>query len=169
MTSYKKIVLLLLILPSFAFAGSADWVSITSDKLKGSKEESYVVFDGNVVATGQMVLCSDELRVSYDGKKIVKDVVAKGNVRVFKDNKKAEGNHASYSKTDGTITITGSAKLTECQGEVEGDSIVFNIDGSGAKIEGAKDGRASVTLSAGSPCNETPYIKRVEDAKDLCK
>lgn len=176
MASCRTLILLVLLLPSFSFAASSmDWVSVTSDSLLGSREGGYVVFKGNVVVEGKMVLCSDEFKVTYTGSKAVKDVTATGNVKVFKDNKKASGDKAVYSKTDGTMTITGSAVLSECQGDVSGEGIVFNIDGSGAEIrdsDGISNGRASVTLSSDKKCDgdsSVNYIKRVENAADLCR
>lgn len=173
MTSCRVMVLLLLFSPSLAMASSSmDWVSVNSDSLKGSRDKGYVLFKGNVVAEGKMLLCADELKITYGKNKIVKDVSASGLVKVFQGNKKASGDKATYNKIDGTITITGNSVLSECQGDISGESIIFKIDGSGARVEGdagQADGRASIILTGTTECDETPYIKRVENASDLCK
>ncbi len=180
MASCKVIAVLIVLICTSSFsmaASSMDWVSVTSDSLEGSRGSGCVMFKGNVVVEGKMVLCSDEFKVTYTESKVIKDVIATGRVKVFKDNKKASGDKAVYSKTDGTITITGSAVLSECQGDVSGESIVFKIDGSGAEILGSgdasdEDSRASVTLISDKKCDEKSdinYIKRVESAADLCR
>lgn len=180
MTSSKLFLIVFLLSPSLSFGGSSmDWVSISSDSLVGSRASGYVTFKGNVVAEGGMVLCADEFKVTYGKSKVVKDVTAVGSVKVFKDNKKASGDKAVYNKKENTMIITGNAVLSECQGDVKGESIVFNIDGSGAEIKGSSEAedkvngeRVSVVLTADKDCGEGStinYMKRVESAKDLCR
>lgn len=177
MTFCRFILIFIFLAPSLAIASSSmEWVSINSDSLKGSRgvgsNDGYVLFKGNVVAEGKMLLCADELKVTYGKNKIVKDVSATGLVKVFQGNKKASGDKATYNKTDGTITITGNPVLSECQGDISGDTIVFKIDGSAATIDSGvdtTDGRATVVLTGDKECDQTPYIKRVENASDLCK
>ena len=76
-------------------------ISVDSDRMEADGEKKLVVFRGNVVAEEAFLLCSDELYIYYTDTNEVKDIVARGGVRVFHGDKVASAAEVRYNRDDG--------------------------------------------------------------------
>ena len=84
--------------PAFAFSAVADDVVVTSATMEADSKGKVVTFKGDVVAEKDFILCSDELKVYYGENEEVKELIAVGNVRVSKGDKRAMGTAPSTIK-----------------------------------------------------------------------
>ena len=125
--------------PAFAFSAAAgDDVLVTSSTMEADSKGKVVTFKGDVVAEKDFILCSDELKVYYGENEEVKELIAVGNVRVSKGDKRAMGDRAVYDKGKNTIVITGNAMVEQCSDVVRGGKITVYTDSGSMAVEGGE-------------------------------
>lgn len=146
--------------PSSLVKGEEKWkgssprkpINVTSDRMETDKTENTVKFTGNVAAEEDFILCSDELRVSYDENKEIKEIRAVGNVRILKDGKTAASDGALYDKKARTIILTGKANVTQCADSIRGEKIIYSFDTDRAVAEGGQGGRVKAAITSRKKC-----------------
>ena len=124
--------------PAFAFSAVADDVVVTSATMEADSKGKVVTFKGDVVAEKDFILCSDELKVYYGENDEVKELIAVGNVRVSKGDKRAMGDRAVYDKGKNAIVITGNAMVEQCSDVVRGGKITVYTDSGSMTVEGGE-------------------------------
>lgn len=105
---------------------------ITADRIEFDNKEGVILFDDNVlVDDAQFVMRSDRLLVFMEGTNDVQQIMAVGRVTITNENRSASCDKAVYTKKDGQIVMTGSARLIrqgDEGGEVTGNRITFWLD-----------------------------------------
>lgn len=129
-------------------------VNVTSDRMETDKTDNTVTFSGNVAAEEDFILCTDELHVSYDENKEIKEIRAKGNVRILKEGKTAASDAALYDKKARTIILTGKAMVSQCSDNIRGEKIVYYIDTDRASAESGQGGRVKAAIISQKKCGE---------------
>ena len=125
-----------LLSPALAFPAAGGDVVVTSTSMEADSKAKVVTFKGDVVAEKDFLLCSDELKVYYGEKEEIKEIVAVGNVRVSKGDKRAAGDTAVYDKGKNVIVITGNAAAEQCSDAVRGGKITLYTDSDSMAVEG---------------------------------
>ena len=115
-------------------------VVITSKRMQADKLGDKVTFTGNVTLKKEgMTLTSDTMIVFYDvGSKDIREIEARGNVAVRKENRMAFSDHASYYSRDEKIVLTGDARIVENENELAGEKITLFMRGDRSIVEGGK-------------------------------
>ncbi|HZX35391.1 MAG TPA: lipopolysaccharide transport periplasmic protein LptA [Thermodesulfobacteriota bacterium] len=125
--------------PAFAFSAAAGGdVVVTSATMEADSKGKVVTFKGDVVAEKDFLLCSDELKVYYGENEEIKELIAVGNVRVSKGDKRAMGDRAVYDKGKNAIVITGNAVVEQCSDVVRGGKITVYTDSGNMTVEGGE-------------------------------
>ena len=105
---------------------------ITAGKIEFDNKEGVILFDENVLVDDeQFVMRSDRLLVFMEGTNDVQQIMAVGRVSITNQNRSASCDKAVYTKKDGQIVMTGSARLMrqgDQGGEVTGKRITFWLD-----------------------------------------
>ena len=147
-------------------------IEIQSDKLRSENEGKKFIFSGNVFSVwGDLEIKSDILEVysnpkSKTGrKKTAEDIsqadqdldkiIAIGNVRIKKGDRRAKGDRAYYDNKKQIIIITGEPNATAWEGEniIKGKKMIFVMEKDLFKVEG----RVNVVIS---PKNSPKEKKR---------
>ena len=137
-------------------------IEIQSDKLRSENEGKKFIFSGNVFSVwGDLEIKSDILEVysntkSTTGAKETKDdlnppqqdldrVIAIGNVKIKKGDRRAQGNRAHYDNKKQIIIITGEPNATAWEGKniIRGKKMIFVMEKDLFKVEG----RVNVVLN----------------------
>ena len=130
-------------------------IEIQSDKLRSENQGQKVIFTGNVHSTwGDLEIRSDTLEV-YANPNDKKDksvkktpgdqpeqdlekIIAIGNVRIKKGDRRAQGDRADYNNKDQVIVITGKPNATAWEGDniIKGEKMTFHLEEDIFKVEG---------------------------------
>jgi lipopolysaccharide transport protein LptA len=102
---------------------------ITAEHLLFDYENSYAIFQDNVVVEDRdMNLTSDKLTVRFGENNEVTYLEAKGKVMIKQAGRIARSDRATYSVTDGKITLTGSPQIKRGTDLIQGEVILINRD-----------------------------------------
>ncbi|MFZ3072001.1 MAG: LptA/OstA family protein [Thermodesulfobacteriota bacterium] len=153
---FGEILAAVVLFPAFALSAAGD-VVVTSMTMEADSKAKVVIFKGDVVAERvtprptplrgthpedgsggieDFILCSDELTIYYGAKDEIKEIIAVGNVRVAKGDKRAAGDRAVYDKGKNAIVITGNAVAEQCSDVVKGGKITLYTDSDSMTVEG---------------------------------
>ncbi len=147
-------------------------VNVLSDRMETDRTEKFVIFTGNVAAEEDFILCSEELRVSYDENNEIREIKADRNIRILKDGKTAASDSALYDRKAGTILLTGRAVVNQCSDSVRGGRITFYTDSDRALVEGQQGARVKAVVMPDKKCREDEKAMAVvpaESAEVWCK
>ena len=104
-------------------------LEITSDRMRSENGGQKIIFSGNVsVIKEAMTITSDIIEVyNTPDKKQTQEIVAIGNVKISKGNKKAKGDRAVYLEQLQKIILTGNPKAVAWEGDdiIEGREMIF--------------------------------------------
>ncbi len=126
-------------------------IHIESDRMDAMDQSGTVVFTGHVKATrNDLTIYSDKLDVFYEKKtggkgerkktkKVIRQIVATGHVRINQGERLGTGEKAVYDKAAEKITITGAAQVWEGPNRVGGDTITFFINEDRSVVEGSSE------------------------------
>lgn len=137
-------------------------IEIQSDKLRSENEGKKFIFSGNVFSVwGDLEIKSDILEVysnpkdKTNRKKTNEDtnqpeqdldkIIAIGNVKIKKGDRRAKGDRAHYDNKRQIIIITGEPNATAWEGEniIKGNKMIFVMEKDLFKVEG----RVNVVLN----------------------
>ncbi|VAW33284.1 hypothetical protein MNBD_DELTA03-960 [hydrothermal vent metagenome] len=122
-------------------------VQIEADHMLSTPKDNSVFFSGRVVARqGMMIINADELTVYYNstGKKgkvnagetkDIKQMWAKGHVKINQDNWVATGDTAKYFAAQRKIVITGHTKVWQNGNMVSGERFILFLDSGKSIVE----------------------------------
>ena len=124
-------------------------IEIQSDKLRSENEGKKFTFSGNVHSVwGDLEIKSDVLEVYSNPKKASADIsqanqdldkiIAIGNVKIKKGDRRAKGDRAHYDNKKQIIIITGEPNATAWEGEniIRGKKMIFVMEKDLFKVEG---------------------------------
>ena len=104
-------------------------VEITSDRMRSENGGQKIIFSGNVAITKKgMSITSDILEVyNTPDKKQTQEIVAIGNVKISRGDKKAKGDRAVYLEHIQKIILTGNPKAVAWEADdiIEGREMIF--------------------------------------------
>ena len=104
-------------------------IEITSDRMRSENGGQKIIFSGNVSVTkDNMVITSDIIEVySNSDKKETDEIVATGNVKISRGNKKAKGDRAVYLNHLQKIILTGNPTAIAWEGDdiIEEREMIF--------------------------------------------
>ena len=125
--------------------GNKNPIEITSDRMRSENQNRKIIFSGNVKSQwGDLEIQSDVLEIytlspdrkkasannNFAGNQNLEEIVALGNVRIKKGNRRAKGDKAIYFDRQQKIILTGSPKAVAWDGEnnIEGREMIFFLD-----------------------------------------
>ena len=107
-------------------------LEITSDRMRSESGGQKIIFSGNVAITRQGISITSDILEVYNtpDKKQTQEIVAIGNVKITKGNKKAKGDRAVYLEHLQKIILTGNPKAVawEADDRIEGREMIFLIN-----------------------------------------
>ncbi|HDZ62592.1 MAG TPA: lipopolysaccharide transport periplasmic protein LptA [Nitrospirae bacterium] len=114
----------------FCYAVNETPIVITSQTLTVDSKNNTAVFEGGVVAkTGDIVIYSDKMEVSYsDVQGKITSIHASGKVRVHKEERAIFSEEAHYSGVEEKITFTGAPKVVDGENMISGSEIIYFIE-----------------------------------------
>ncbi|MDF1554964.1 MAG: lipopolysaccharide transport periplasmic protein LptA [Deferrisomatales bacterium] len=115
-------------------------IQIDSQSLEARADEGLVVFRGEVVARqGELTLQADEVAVQADpATNEIRTVVARGSVRIQRQDLVATGQQAAFDVTGGVLTLSGEAKAWQGRNVVAGERIILHLADNRTVVEGAR-------------------------------
>ena len=112
-------------------------IVIEADTLEYIKSKQMIIYKGNVVVKKEdFTLKADTLEIFLDEKGDIKEIIALGNVRFVKGNRRGKSDRAEYYKDKNYIVLIGNAELQQDNNVIEGDEIVYYIDTEKAEVTG---------------------------------
>jgi len=123
-------------------------VDIVSDTMEGFDKEKYVLFKGSVIAKQEdLFIFADtvEAYMNQDTNEIEK-AVAKGNVKIIKQDRTATCREALFENAKGEITLKGDVIVYQGQDKLSGDVIVYYVNEDRVVVQAEKDKKAHITV-----------------------
>jgi lipopolysaccharide transport protein LptA len=157
---------LLLVLPAFSFGQDAESAQppqtvISSDRLEMETvgEKAFFLFSDNVKLTGNnLIVTCDRLEVHSDrtgdldanfGKlSSIRQIVALGNVSISQEGRTARAGRVTVIPVEDKIVLTENPIVTDAQGSVSGERMIFYRGDRRAVVESGSGGPARVVLPA---------------------
>lgn len=137
-------------------AGSELPFVVTSDRLTIEGKKNSAVFSGDVRAVrGDLTIRSKELIVLYRSSPAVQEgsgpgdidrITARGNVEILKEGRRVTGDEAVFLSGERKLVITGHAVLEDGKNVIEGNRVVYLLDGNLGVVEGSEKDRVKATL-----------------------
>ena len=143
-------------------------VEIESDAMEAFSETREVLFRGDVIAREDFLLCTDELRITYDENNDVRDITATGSVRIFHESRTATAGRAVYDRDGRKLVLTGDPVVEQCKDRVSGEKITVYIDTDRAMVEGG-DQRVRAVIMPEKECPDTVAAPDEGNGKTRCK
>ena len=107
----------------------ATTIEITSDRMRSENGGQKIIFSGNVSVTSDATIITSDIVEVYNNsdKKEAEEIVAIGNVKITRGNKKARGDRAVYLKNLQKIILTGNPNAVAWEGQdiIEGREMIF--------------------------------------------
>lgn len=123
-------------------------VDIVSDTMEGFDKEKYVVFKGSVIAKQEdLFIFADtiEAYMSEETNEIDK-AIAKGNVKIVKQDRTATCREAFFENAKGEITLKGNVIVYQGKDKLTGDIIIYYVNEDRVAIQADKDKKARITI-----------------------
>lgn len=113
-------------------------IVISSERVDLDNQKKEALYYGGVkVVKGDMVILSDNLRVVFQEKgEGVREIEAKGMVKFFWQERRAEAEEALYNAENHTLILSGSPKIWHGENMLQGESIVYELDDDKVFIRG---------------------------------
>ncbi|MFQ5441768.1 MAG: lipopolysaccharide transport periplasmic protein LptA [Thermodesulfobacteriota bacterium] len=127
-------------------------ITITSDTMEASRKDHLVTFKGNVSAREEFLLCSDELYLRYSEGSEIKEIEARGGVRIYRKDNTSRAETAVYDRASRIIVLKGNAEVERCADTVKGSKITLYLDTDKAFVEGMEKGRVKAVIIPGKKC-----------------
>ncbi|MDY6854400.1 MAG: lipopolysaccharide transport periplasmic protein LptA [Thermodesulfobacteriota bacterium] len=133
----------------FELKGEGQPITINSDRLEGDNKRNTVTFSGNVIAKrGNVSIYSDSISIVYDEiNRDVREVIAKGNVRVTMKDREATGHKAIFLNSEEKIILTGNPKVKEGDNIINGGRIILFLGEDRGIVEADEHTRVKATIN----------------------
>jgi len=131
------------------FTASRAPIDITSDTVEADQKTNTVVFKGNVVAKQEdTTLWANTLTILYDqNTKKIKEIIATGNVKVVKVERRATSQKATFDQGKNKVTFDGDAVVREGANVIRGERITYYVEEERSVVEPVKGGRVSTSIT----------------------
>ena len=131
------------------FTDSRAPIDITSDTVEADQKTNTVVFKGNVVAKQEdTTLWANTLTILYDQTtKKIKEIIATGNVKVVKVERRATSQKATFDQGKNKVTFDGDAVVREGANVIRGERITYYVEEERSVVEPVKGGRVSTSIT----------------------
>ena len=107
-------------------------IEITSDRMRSENGGQKIIFSGNVAVTKEGIRITSDILEVYNtpDKKQTQEIVAIGNVKISRGDKKAKGDRAVYLEHIQKIILTGNPKAVAWEADdiIEGREMIFLMD-----------------------------------------
>ena len=107
-------------------------LEITSERMRSENGGQKIIFSGNVAVTKEGISITSDILEVYNtpDKKQTQEIVAIGNVKISRGDKKAKGDRAVYLEHIQKIILTGNPKAVawEADNIIEGREMIFLMD-----------------------------------------
>ena len=107
-------------------------LEIVSDRMRSENGGQKIIFSGNVAVTKEGISITSDILEVYNtpDKKQIQEIVAIGNVKISRGDKKAKGDRAVYLEHIQKIILTGNPKAIAWEGDdiIEGREMIFLMD-----------------------------------------
>ena len=146
----------------FQPVNSEEKIRITANKLISDSEAKWAEFIGNVkVVQGNNRITADSVKIFYEGgldKKnktasggeSIKELVAKGNVKIHFDNRVAVTHLAVYTTEKRVLVLSGDgSRITSGDNSISGEKITFHRDDGRVVVEGGSEKQVEAVLFPG--------------------
>ena len=131
--------------PSFGKTGLP--VNIHADSLEYDNKQSQVAFKGHVVARqGDMVIFADAMKVDYESKGKLKEIEARGGVKIIQGDRIATGDSITFYNVQQKIVLTGNPRVWQGDNVITGEKITVYIKEERSVVEGSQSDRVSATI-----------------------
>ena len=104
-------------------------LEITSDRMRSENGGQKIIFSGNVAVKKKGISITADILEVYNtpDKKQTQEIVAIGNVKISRGDKKAKGDRAVYLEHLQKIILTGNPKAVAWEGDdiIEGREMIF--------------------------------------------
>jgi lipopolysaccharide export system protein LptA len=134
---------------SLSFTSGREPITVTSDGLEFDYKRRVLTYRGRVKATqGDMKLEADSLTIylAEGAGSELREVVARGNVRLTKGERWATGGEAVFDQTRRTAVLSKNAVLHDGPSQVVGERVVVYLDEERSVVEGGSGGRVTAVL-----------------------
>jgi len=123
-------------------------INVLSNELKINKELRTSHFSGEVYAYDQnLEIWSDELIITLEEtENKIKDVLAKGNVKIIRMNTVVYGNKAQYFLKDNSIIVTKNVVVIENGNKIQGEELVLDLETSLSIMKSGNSNRVEATI-----------------------
>jgi lipopolysaccharide export system protein LptA len=130
------------LLDGFGLGGEGGPVRINADRMEFDYKTKVLTYRGTVSVTqADLTLHSDVLRITLDPDKLQRprEVVAEGDVRIAKGQRRASGGRAVFDDAARTVTLSEQARLQDGPNEVAGERVIVYLDEERSVVEGGRD------------------------------
>ena len=107
-------------------------LEIVSDRMRSENGGQKIIFSGNVAVTKEGISITSDILEVYNtpDKKQTQEIVAIGNVKISRGDKKAKGDRAVYLEHIQKIILTGNPKAVAWEADdiIEGREMIFLMD-----------------------------------------
>ena len=104
-------------------------LEIVSDRMRSENGGQKIIFSGNVAVTKEGISITSDILEVYNtpDKKQTQEIVAIGNVKISRGDKKAKGDRAVYLEHIQKIILTGNPNAVAWEGDdiIEGREMIF--------------------------------------------
>ncbi len=103
-------------------------VEITAERLTADNKAHTAVFEGSVVARqGEVTLYADWMKVFYSGSGDVREIRARGNVKLTKGGREITSEEAVYYRDEQKVVFSGNPVAAEGNGTISGSRMVYYL------------------------------------------
>lgn len=130
------------LLEAFSLSGSSEPVHLQADRLEFDYKDRVLVYRGNVeVRQGDIALIAEEVRVvlHQSSKAEIREVRARGNVRLTQGERWATANEAIFDQMTRTAVLRGEAVLHDGRNQVQGERVTIFLDQKRSVVEGGSN------------------------------
>ncbi len=123
-------------------------IEITSQQLKADGVLRKIRFVGEVEARqGDVILYAPELVLYYEKeRKEINRMEAPSGLRMIQGARTARGDQGLFLAKEGKVVLTGSAKVTKGESYLEGDEIIFFLNGEKSWCKSRKGGQVKAVF-----------------------
>ncbi|HEX2965493.1 MAG TPA: lipopolysaccharide transport periplasmic protein LptA [Syntrophorhabdaceae bacterium] len=123
-------------------------VDIVSDSMEGFDKEKYVLFKGSVIAKQEDLFIFADTLEAYmnESTNEIEKAVAKGNVKIVKQDRTATCREATFENAKGEITLKDNVVVYQGKDKLSGDTIIYYVNEDRVVVQSEKNSKARITV-----------------------
>lgn len=128
--------------------GSSGPISVESKDMSHDSNKNVSVFTGNVyVKRGDLEVRADEMEVHFKSLSDVQKLVAKGNVKINKEDMRAMADMVEIFVPEDKIILNGGVKAWQAQNYMEGERVTINNKTGKIDVNSSTDRRVKIIIT----------------------